>query len=221
MDKSPVIHLIDDDESFQTAVSRLLRAAGYRVEKHRSAGDFLLAPSDEAPGCILLDIRMPGPSGLDLQQALATREDRLPIVFLTGYADVAMTVRAMKAGAMDVLTKPVKRGELLRAVEIAVASHLQSRVVGKQIRNLRASYDRLTARERQVFERVVAGKPNKEIASELGTAERTVKAHRAHVMEKMLATSLAELVHLADQLGASGAPNILGNSESIGSADGH
>ena len=200
MQRGPVIHIVDDDEPFRVAISRLLRAAGFEVRGYANVGDFLLADTAQAPGCIVLDLRMPGPSGLDLQRALAARRDCLPIIFLTGYGDIPTTVRAIKAGAVDFLTKPVKREQLLEAIERALAHQAQVQVVQGQLRQWRECYERLTARELEVFERVVAGKMNKEIASELGTAERTIKAHRAQVMEKMQANSVAELVHMADQL---------------------
>ena len=200
MQRGPVIHIVDDDEPFRVAISRLLRAAGFEVRGYANVGDFLLADTAQAPGCIVLDLRMPGPSGLDLQRALAARRDGLPIIFLTGYGDIPTTVRAIKAGAVDFLTKPVKREQLLEAIQKALAQQAQVQVVQGQLRQWRECYERLTARELEVFERVVAGKMNKEIASELGTAERTIKAHRAQVMEKMQANSVAELVHMADQL---------------------
>ena len=203
MERAPVIHMVDDDAAFQTAMSRLLRASGYEVRTYSSAGDFLLSHHDSTPGCILLDMRMPGPSGLDLQDALARQTDPLPIIFLTGHGDIASSVRAIKAGAVDFLTKPVDRQALLNAVRNALARDQENRVARAALKNWRANYDALTKRERQVFEGVVAGKLNKEIAAELGTAERTVKAHRAQVMEKMRVASLPELVRVADQLRAS------------------
>jgi FixJ family two-component response regulator len=197
---APIMHVVDDDESFQIAISRLLQAAGYRVRAYANAGEFLLANPDETPGCILLDNRMPGPGGLELQRALIARPDSLPIIFLSGDYDVPTIVRAMKEGAVDFLTKPVKDQELLSAIQNALARHAQNRLAQEQRRKLCACYAKLTARELEVFEGVVAGRMNKEIAGELGAAERTIKAHRKHVMEKMGATSLAELVHFANQL---------------------
>jgi len=199
---NPIIHLVDDDKSVRTAIARLLRAAGYDVETYDSAGAFLLACPARSPGCILLDVRMPGPSGLDLQEALAKQDGSLPIIFLTGHGDIPMSVRAIKAGAVDFLTKPVKRDALLAAVQTALARDAADRTLYEQLRGWRASHQALTAREREVFERVITGRLNKEIAAELGTAERTVKAHRAQVMGKMRVNSLAELVHVADQLRA-------------------
>jgi FixJ family two-component response regulator len=207
MRRAPIIHVVDDDQSFQTAISRLLRAFGYAVRGYTNAGDFLLAEIDDAPGCILLDVRLPGPSGLDLQRALASRPNPLPIIFLSGYGDIPSSVQAIKAGAMDFLTKPVQRETLLKAIQNALARGIENRVLHDQLRNYRACYNTLTKREAEVFSRVVAGKMNKEIASELGAAERTIKAHRAQVMEKMQARSIAELVHIADQLQSSEAGN--------------
>jgi RNA polymerase sigma factor (sigma-70 family) len=199
---TPIVHVVDDDDSSRTAVTRLLRAAGYEVRSHASAGEFLLARQSNTPGCIVLDVQMPGPSGLDLQEALGKRDDTLPIIFLTGHGDVPMSVRAMKAGAVDFLTKPVQRPALFAAVRSALARDGEGRRAREQEGTLRARLETLTPRERAVFRLVVAGRLNKEIAAELGTSERTVKAHRAQVMEKMGVSSLAELVHLADRLPA-------------------
>jgi FixJ family two-component response regulator len=197
---APVVHVVDDDDSMRTALARLLTAAGYAVRGYSSAGAMLLAPPCDDPGCIVLDIRMPGPSGLELQEALRKREDQLPIVFLTGHGDVPTSVRAMKAGAVDFLTKPVQRDALLSAVASAVQRDAARREIHHSRDALRKRYAALTARERDVFARIVVGRLNKQIAAELGTAERTVKAHRAHVMQKMQAASVAELVHFADEL---------------------
>jgi FixJ family two-component response regulator len=198
-----VIHIVDDDESMRRAVGRLLQAVGYEVRTYASAGEFLIARTHEADGCILLDIRMPGPSGFDLQEALARAGESLPIIFLTAHGDIPLTVRAIKAGASDFLTKPVQRDALLGAVSSALARHAESQAAREKLRHWRACLDRLTEREREVFDRVVSGKLNKQIAGDLGKAERTVKAHRAQIMEKMQVTSVAELVHIADALQAS------------------
>jgi RNA polymerase sigma factor (sigma-70 family) len=203
---TPIIHVVDDDDSLRTAVTRLLRAAGYEVRSHASAGDFLLARQASTPGCLVLDVSMPGPSGLDLQDAFARRNDPLPIIFLTGHGDIPMSVRAMKAGAVDFLTKPVQRQELLSAVRNALLRDEESRKAREQDGTLRARLETLTPRERAVFDLVAAGRLNKEIAAELGTSERTVKAHRAQAMEKMQVASVAELVRVAERLQTPGPP---------------
>jgi FixJ family two-component response regulator len=195
-----VIHVVDDDESFQRAITRLLQTDGFNVRNYANAGDFLLARFDDAPGCILLDLPLPGPGGLVLQEALAARPDSLPIIFLSAYGDVSASVRAMKAGAADFLTKPVDHHTLLLAIQNALAKDEKRRMYQEELRQWQACLQTLTAREHQVFDGVIAGKMNKEIASDLGAAERTVKAHRSQVMEKMRADSLAQLVHIADQL---------------------
>lgn len=197
---TPIIHVVDDDDSFRTAVMRLLRAAGYEVRGYPSAGEFLMANTGSTTGCVVLDVHMPGPSGLDLQAAFSAKDDGLPIIFLTGHGDIPMSVRAMKAGAVDFLTKPLEREALLNAVQNALALDMKGRAVRSRASALQSDYQRLTSRERAVFTLVVAGKLNKQIAAELEISERTVKAHRAHVMEKMHVASLAELVHIAEQL---------------------
>ena len=205
--RNPVIHVVDDDDSVRTGVVRLLQAAGFEARGYASAGEFLLGRSDRnAPGCVVLDVRMPGPSGLDLQEALARLEVPLPIVFLTGHGDIPMSVRAMKAGAVDFLAKPVSRDTLLASVRAALARDAETRAAREGLRLLRARYETLTPREREVFAGVVAGKLNKQIAADLGTAERTVKAHRAQIMGKMQVASVAALVHVADLLDAAAHP---------------
>ena len=206
MDRTPTIHVVDDDESFQVAIARLLRATHYEVRTYANAGDFLLRLPADAPGCILLDLRMPGPTGLALQEALASRPDTLPIIFLSGHADVPATVQAMKAGAVDFLTKPVKREVLLPAIERALARDAESRAARERLNTWRSRYNSLTPREIEVLERIVSGRMNKEIAAELGASERTIKAHRAQVMQKMNVTSVAELVRIADALRGSAPP---------------
>jgi len=193
-DAASVIHVIDDDDSFRTAVARLLKAAGYEVRTYRSAGDFLLDAPRNGPGCLLLDVRMPGPSGLELQEALAKNGDSLPVIFVTGHGDIRQSVRAMRHGAVDFLTKPVKRKELLSAVEQALQKQSAGAAAEKARRDVAVRHAKLSPREREVFELVVAGHLNKQIAAALKTSERTVKAHRARIMEKMRVGSVAELV---------------------------
>ena len=197
---SPIVHVVDDDKSVRTAVGRLLRAAGYEVRVHASAGEFLLDRQIDRPGCVILDVRMPGPSGLDLQEAFATSGDQVPIVFLSAHGDIPTSVRAIKAGAVDFLTKPVAKKELLSAVESALARDEKNRSERARLTDLGTRYNSLTPRESAVFSRVTAGKLNKQIAVELGISERTVKAHRSTVMEKFNAQSLAELSRIAEQL---------------------
>ena len=197
-----LVHIVDDDASFRTAIERRLKKAGYDVTTYPSAQDLLdRLPNESEAGCILLDVRIPGLSGPELQGRLSEIGSTLPIVFLTGYADVQTTVRAIKAGAEDVLTKPVSSEELLSAVERALAHHRAARNQRSQLEVVRAHIAKLTPREREVFELVIRGKTNKQVANVLGTTERTIKAHRHRVMEKMQVQSLAELVSLAERAG--------------------
>jgi len=195
-----VVHVVDDDDSFRTALARLLRSAGYAVKAYRSAGDFLLDRPGDGPGCLILDLRMPGPSGLELQEALAREELALPVVFLTGHGGVRESVRAMRHGAVDFLTKPVQRKELLAAVAEALARQSAQTGAATRRREVAGRFATLTPREREVLDLVVAGRMNKQIAAALGTSERTVKAHRARIMEKMEVASVAELVRAESQL---------------------
>jgi len=201
MTDTPLIHVVDDDESLRTALLRLLGAAGFEARGYASTGDFLLQPRPDRPGCLVLDLRLPGgPSGLDLQAALEGKGITLPVVFLTGHADVPTSVRAMKAGAVDFLEKPIRREALLDALHRALAQDQRQRALRDGADSLRSRFALLTPREHEVFERVVAGKLNKQIADELGIAERTVKAERAQVMAKLGANSAAELGALAERL---------------------
>jgi RNA polymerase sigma factor (sigma-70 family) len=196
-----VIHVVDDDAPFRTAVARLLRAAGYQVALYES-GDHLLAnPPGSGPGCVLLDMRMSGLSGLELQDRLSKLDNILPIVFLSGHGSIPMSVQAIKAGAEDFLSKPVSKATLLEAVERALARYRERREQRDRLDDLRALVSTLTPREREVFALVVRGKLNKQIAYELGTSERTIKAHRHAAMEKLKVRSLAEAVALADRVG--------------------
>ena len=207
-----LIHVVDDDASFRKAIERRLKLAGYEVATYRSAQQLLeRLPDNREAGCILLDVRIPGMSGPELQSRLSDLGVTLPIVFLTGHEDTATTVRAIKAGAEDFLTKSVSSEQLIDAIERAMARHDAARMQRSKLDSFRAHVATLTPRERQVFELIVRGKINKQIAHELGTTERTVKAHRHQVMEKMQVHSLAELVSIAERLG------ILDSNRSAGS----
>ena len=201
MSPKPLIHVVDDDDSLRSALLLLLSAGGFEARGYGSAGDFLLNPLPDRPGCVLLDLRMPGPSGLDLQEALRDKGIRLPVIFLTGHADVPTSVRAMKTGAVDFLAKPVERETLFEALQRALALDAAGRADRAEASaRLRARFANLTPREREVFELVVAGRLNKQIAGQLGIAERTVKADRAQVLAKLGAGSAAELGALAERL---------------------
>lgn len=197
MSARPLIHVVDDDESLRVSVGELLEAAGFEMRGYASTGEFLLDPLPDRAGCVLLDVRLPGPSGLDLQAALQRRGIALPVIFLTGHADVATSVRAMKAGAVDFLEKPFTRDLLLDALGRALARDAAQRTARDDERRRSARLAALTSREREVFDRVVAGKLNKQIADELGIGLRTVKAYRAQLMEKLGVSTAAELGRLA------------------------
>ena len=192
------VYIVDDDASFRTAMERRLTKAGYEVATYASAEHLLdRFPSDSVLGCILLDVRMPGLSGPGLQEGLSELGSTLPIIFLTGHHDIATIVRTLKAGAEDFLTKPVSSDELLRAIERVLAQHERTR----SLNMVRGHIGKLTPRERQVFELVIRGQTNKQMAVMLGAAQRTIRAHRQKVMEKMQVRSLAELVSLAERVG--------------------
>jgi FixJ family two-component response regulator len=197
----PIVHVVDDDAEFRTAIARLLGASGYQVTLYGSAAELLEKLPGGAPGCLLLDVKMSGLSGPQLQERLGKLGHRLPIDFLTGHGDVPTTVRAIKAGAEDFLTKPVPKRDLLAAIERALNRYREMRDHDSRIAALRLRVSRLTPRESEVFALVVRGMLNKQIAHKLGTAERTIKAHRQQVMEKCEVHSLAELVSLAERLG--------------------
>ena len=201
MTDAPVIHIVDDDESFRTAIARLLRVSGYQVALYDSAHRLLEKPPGTAPGCILLDVRMPGLSGPELQARLVAAGNPLPIIFLTGHGDIPTSVRAIKAGAEDFLPKPVSKKTLIDAIQRALARYEEAREQSLRLGALRALVASLTPRESQVFALVVRGKLNKQIAHELGTSERTVKAHRHAIMQKLKVASLAEAVSIAERLG--------------------
>lgn len=199
--EDPVVHLVDDDDSLRTALARVLNAAGHEVRAYASVAEFLLARERTFRGCLVLDVRMPGgPSGLELQKALARQGETLPVIFLTGHGDIPMGVQAIKDGAFDFLTKPVEKDLLLNAVGAALARENEAMVTSRRRRELIERARRLTRSESEVFRQVVKGMPNKQIAAEMGCSERTVKAHRAQVMAKMEASSLADLVHLSETM---------------------
>ncbi len=197
----PVVHVVDDDPSSLVAVARLLRAASYTVQTFASAAEFL-AKMGDTPGCVVADLRMPGMDGLDLQQALARGENVLPVIFLTGHGDVPTTVRAMRQGATDFLTKRAPKEDLLEAVKRALACDASQRAERGRLRELRARFDALTPRERDVLRHVVQGQLNKQIAADLNINERTVKLHRTAITTKLEVRSVAELTQLVQAAGA-------------------
>jgi FixJ family two-component response regulator len=197
-----IVYVVDDDASFRIAIERRLKIAGYEVVPYPSAQELLdRIPDGSRTGCILLDVQIPGLSGPELQDRLTELGSILPIVFLTGHADIPTTVRTIKAGAEDFLTKPISSEQLLHAIEQAMARHEAARGQRQKLDVLHEMVSTLTPRERQVFDRVVQGRINKQIAHQLGTTERTIKAHRHRVMEKMKVQTLAELVSIAERLG--------------------
>jgi FixJ family two-component response regulator len=202
-ERNPAIVVIDDDASMRKALENLFKSVGFDVELYASPQDFLQSERPDRPGCIVLDVRFPGRSGLDMQRDLAQAEAQLPIIFITGYGDIPMSVRAMKAGAIEFLTKPFRDQDLLDAVGTALEKDRARRADEIRLAELRARFETLTARERQVMSLVVAGRLNKQIAGELGVSEMTIKMHRRQVMRKMQAGGVAQLVRLADQLGLS------------------
>ena len=200
------VHIVDDDASFRTAMERRLKHAGYEVATYASAQHLLDdLPSESVRSCLLLDVRIPELSGPELQERLSELGSTLPIIFLTGYPDIPATVRAIKAGADDFLTKPVSSDDLLHAIERAIAHHEVTRGLKSKLDVVRAHVAALTPRERQVFDLVIRGDTNKHVARALGCTERTIKAHRHRVMEKMQVRSLPELVSLAERIGIASA----------------
>jgi len=198
---APLVFVVDDNPSVRKSLGRLLALAGYRVEEFASARDFLTRGSPEGPCCLVLDVRMPGLTGIELQETLAAAKRRMSIVFVTGHVDVPTSVKAMKGGAIDLLTKPIDRKALLSAIARAVAKDAASLNEELRVAEIRQRVERLTVRETQVFALVVTGMLNKQIASMLGVGLKTIKVHRAKVMAKMGARSMAELVRLADAAG--------------------
>lgn len=199
---TPNVFLVDDDPSVRRALARLIKSAGHQVQTFASAQEFLgTRAAGEEAACLVLDVRMPGLTGIELQRQLQTLNRNVPIVFMTGHGNIPMSVQAMKAGAVDFLPKPVKDTDLLRAIEQALARAVRDRAERNELEDVRERVEKLTPREREVMVLVVRGLLNKQIAFELGTVEKTIKVHRARVMEKMQVDSLADLVRLAEKVG--------------------
>ena len=201
MESEPVVFIVDDDASVRKGLERLVRSVGLRGKTFASAPEFLQGAASDGPSCLVLDVRMPGVSGLVLQETLAAAGHRIPIIFITGHGDITMSVRAMKAGAVDFLPKPFNDQDLLEAIQEAIARDRQAREVRAVLQAIQQRADLLTPRERDVLGLVVTGLLNKQIAAELGMSEKTVKVHRAQVMQKMQVSSVAQLVLLAEKIG--------------------
>jgi FixJ family two-component response regulator len=200
MKQDPVVFVIDDDRMIRDGLQGLIRSVGLRVETFASAQDFLAVKRPDVPACLVLDVRMPGVSGLDLQLKLSEAGIHIPIIFITGHGDIPMSVRAMKEGAYEFLTKPVRGQDLLDAIQKAIASDRERRKEREELNEVRERFNTLTPREKEVLNLVVAGLLNKQIADQLGMSELTVKTHRAHVMEKTNAESLAHLVRMSEKI---------------------
>lgn len=203
-DGDAMVFIVEDDPSVRRSTERLVRAAGLPVQTFGSAHEFLAGPRPDVPACLVLDVRLPDLNGLELQQHLARAGVLLPIVFMTGHGDIPMTVRAMKAGAVEFLTKPFRPADLLAAIHDALTRARTAHHARTAVQSLRQRWDSLTPREREVMRLIVTGLLNKQVAYELQTTERTVKFHRAHIMRKMEAGSLADLVRMAAELGLGG-----------------
>jgi FixJ family two-component response regulator len=213
------VYVVDDDPRMLRAMDRLLRTSGYSVKTYSSAVEFLEVTEPACPGCVVLDLRMPEINGLDVQRLLANGDGALPIIFVTGQGDVASSVSAMKAGAVDFLTKPFDDHELLAAIEAAVVRSQQKRAERESLRKDKEAFARLTPRERQVCVRIANGMLNKQVGFELGTSEKTIKAHRARVMQKLRAESLADVVRLVERLRSAGVlPHAQVSSDRAGNA---
>ena len=206
IEAEPIVFVVDDDLSVRRSTERLLRTAGLKVQTFTSAREFLKHPRPEGPACLVLDVRMPGLSGIELQRELTHSGIQIPIIFITAHGDIPMTVRAMKAGAVEFLTKPFRSRGLLDAVRAAIERDRTAHKERSETGELRQRYEQLTPREREVMPLVAAGLLNKQAAGELATTERTIKFHRAHIMQKMGAESLADLVRMAEKLGVSSQP---------------
>ena len=201
-DPGPIVFVVDDDISVREALRSFIRSVGLRCETFATAAEFLAHPRPDSPACLVLDVELPGESGLDLPTELRDEGARLPVIFITGHGTIPMSVRAMKAGALEFLTKPFSERELLDAIQLALVRDREGRARRAQQQALRERFGQLTAREREVFALVVTGRMNKEIAAELGTVEQTIKQHRGRVMQKLGARSVADLVHLSERLAA-------------------
>ncbi len=195
------VFVVDDDASVRESLSSLIRLVGLRVEMFASAQDFLAGSRPDVPSCLVLDVRLPGLSGLDLQRRLSESGTQIPIIFITGHGDIPMSVRAIKAGATEFLTKPFREQDLLDAIQLAIARDRAERTDAREVAGLRTRFGSLTSREQEVMSWVISGRLNKQIASELGTSEITVKVHRGHLMKKMNASSVADLVRMAGRIG--------------------
>ena len=201
------VHVVDDDDSFRTGLTRVLKASGLRAVGYRCAGEFLLADAEDEPGCIVLDVCMPGPTGLDLLDKLATDDSSLPVILVSACSDVPTSVHAMKSGAIDFLVKPIRTEVLLHSVHKALQQDAERRATRQEVERLCERYNSLTSRERAVFAGIVTGKLNKQLAVELGTCERTIKTQRARMMRKLQTSSLAELVRAAALMGIELSPS--------------
>jgi FixJ family two-component response regulator len=195
------VFVVDDDASVRESLSSLIRSVGLRVEMFASAQEFLAGSRPDVPSCLVLDVRLPGLSGLDLQRQLSESGTQIPIIFITGHGDIPMSVRAIKAGATEFLAKPFREQDLLDAIQLAIARDRAERAEAQAVAALRTRFGSLTSREQEVMSWVISGRLNKQIAAELGTSEITVKVHRGHVMKKMNASSVADLVRMAGRIG--------------------